>query len=311
MKRKISLLLVLALCASMLCGFTSGQNYQKCEYQGSVYPYNSRIRTVLLLGVDTDGDFETYDRYTVAPRADAIALLILDGYSKTIRLLSVSRDTMTEIQRYTMDGTDRGTYVSHLGYAFTYGDGGKKSCQNTLDAVSNLLGGIPIHGYVAVTRSGIPKGNALVGGVRVTVPNDDVSALHSELTSGAAVTLTEDNVEDFMSYRDTAIPFSNEGRIQRQQAFLTGLVEQLRDKVAGQPEVLWSQFQALGGTMQTNISKSQYLKLADSLSSYSFTPEDCFRLEGENVTVQDHDQVLLDPDTVAQTVLKLFYLPAE
>lgn len=310
-KRKISLLLVLTLSAMLLCGFTSGQTYQRREENGKEYTYNSRLRTIVLLGVDTDGDFETMDRYTVAPRADAVDLLILDGYSKTIRVLSISRDAMTEIRRCAMDGTDRGSYVSHLGYAFTYGDGGKKSCQNMVDAVSNLLGGIPIHDYVAITRSGIQKGNQLAGGVQVTVPNDDVVSLHPELKKGARVTLTEDNVKDFMSYRDTDIPFSNEGRMARQQAFLTGLIAQTQDKIANQPETFWNQVQTLGGTLQTSITKSQYLKLAQELSGYSFFPENCIRLEGKNETAQGHDQVILDPDAVTKTVLELFYFPAE
>lgn len=149
--------------------------YQQVTYAGKQYEYNNRIRTILFAGVDAAGDLETSNRYTIAPRADTIELVIMDGYRKKISILTISRDTMAEVRRYTMDGTDRGTYVSHLGYAYTFGDGGKASCLNLVEAVSNLLGGIPIHEYVIVSESGIVLGNQLVNGVQVTVPNDNLA----------------------------------------------------------------------------------------------------------------------------------------
>ena len=57
------------------------------------------------------------------------------------------------IRRYSRSGSDMGTYVSHLGYAYSYGDGGEVSCEDLREAVSNLLGGIPVNEYAVTNRS--------------------------------------------------------------------------------------------------------------------------------------------------------------
>lgn len=84
-------------------------------------------------------------------------------------ILALNRDTMTEIRRYTRTGEDMGTYVSHLGYAYSYGDGGEVSCEDLKEAVEKLLG-ISIDEYVVTNQSSITSINDLVGGVTVTVP---------------------------------------------------------------------------------------------------------------------------------------------
>ena len=184
-KRLLVLLLALIAVAGLLPGGVLAQSYLLRTVDGVTYEYNQQITTILYAGVDSEGPMTTTDRYTIAPRADTINLIILDGYHGTLRVLAISRDTLTAIDRYTMDGTWRDTYVSHLGYAYTYGDGGRVSCENLVSAVSRLLGGVPIHEYVVTNKSGVAAGNAMVGGVRVTVPNDDVAHLHPELTAGA------------------------------------------------------------------------------------------------------------------------------
>ena len=49
-------------------------------------------------------------------------------------ILSINRDTMTDIRRYTMNGNDKGLYTTHIGYAYSYGDGGKVSCESLCEA---------------------------------------------------------------------------------------------------------------------------------------------------------------------------------
>ena len=295
----------------LLSGIASGEMYQQVTYAGKQYEYNNRIRTILFVGVDAAGDLETTNRYTLAPRADTIELVIMDGYQKKISILTISRDTMTEIRRYTMDGTDRGTYVSHLGYAYTFGDGGKVSCLNLVEAVSNLLGGIPIHEYVVVSEGGIVLGNQLVGGVQVEVPNDDLMEKYPEMVAGALVSLSDSNVCEFVRFRDTEKAFSNRSRMERAQSFSVAFISQLREKVIVSPSAMWSKIESFGNVMHTSITRNQYLKLADELAGYSISKEDCVALGGTDVSGQIHDEVWLDGDEVKQLCLHLFYYDQE
>ena len=303
MKRLIALILLcLFSCAA------SAEGYQLLEYEGVSYEYNPQITTILYAGVDSEGPITTTDRYSIAPRADTIDLIILDGYHKTMRILAISRDTMTTIDRYTMDGTWRDQYVSHLGYAYTYGDGGQVSCENLVNAVSRLLGGVPIHDYVVTNKSGIVAGNALVGCVEVTVPNDDVAHLHPELTAGAVVTLTDENVADYTLYRDINIPFTNNGRLERQETFIKGFVARVKSMVESDPEAFWRSVESNASSMQTSITRSQYLSLAQKLCDVSFEDQQFDYLSGFDVDGLEHDEVYLDEAEIMPLILELFYL---
>lgn len=173
-----------------------GSGYRNVTYNGKEYQYNNLVTTILYAGIDSTGKMEPAVTYTDAPRADSIALVVLDKKDKKMSIVAINRDTMTEIRRYTLNGTDRGMYVSHLGFAYTYGEGGEVSCENLREAVSNLFGGIPIDEYVITNMSSIPYINDLVGGVTVEVPNNDVAEIHPKLTSGAVVKLDDTNVYD-------------------------------------------------------------------------------------------------------------------
>lgn len=303
MKRLIALIL---LC--LMPGLASAQSYQLVEHDGVAYEYNPQVTTILYAGIDSSGLIITTDRYSIAPRADTINLIILDEYHGTMRVLAISRDTMTAIDRYTMDGTWRDQYISHLGYAYTYGDGGRVSCENLANAVSRLLGGVPIHEYVVTNQSGIAAGNALVGGVSVTVPNDDVAHLHPEMTAGAVVTLTDENVADYVLYRDTGIPFSNNGRLVRQETFIKGFMTRMKAMVEADPETFWRSVESHADSIQTSITRSQYLSLAQKLRRVSFEDRRFDYLSGFDLDDNEYDEVYPDEAEVLPLILELFYL---
>lgn len=68
----------------------------------------------------------------------------MDEKKKKMSIVSINRDTMTQIRRYSMSGNDQGLYTTHLGYAYTYGDGGDVSCESLCEAVSLLFGEITV-----------------------------------------------------------------------------------------------------------------------------------------------------------------------
>ena len=203
-----------------------GAGYRYTEYNGKKYQYNNRVTTLLYAGLDSFDELKQTATYGDKARADSIMLIVLDEVSKKMSVVAINRDTMTEVHRFSRKGDDLGVYVTHLGYAYTNGDGGEASCENLKTAVSTLFNNLPIDGYMVSNQTSIVMINDLVGGVTVTVPNDDLAAKYPELTTGNVVTLDESNVRAYVQQRDTDVDFSNEGRIERQKSFVLSFMDE-------------------------------------------------------------------------------------
>ncbi|MDO4322033.1 MAG: LCP family protein [Lachnospiraceae bacterium] len=284
-----------------------GSGYRRITYNGKEYQYNSLITTVLYAGVDSEGVLETMGSYTDAPRADSINLVILDKKNQRMTIMPINRDTMTEIRRYTVSGKDRGTYTSHLGLAYTYGDGGKVSCENLREAVSKLLGDIPINEYVVTNRSSMPYINQLVGGVMVTVPNDDLAENYPEFQKGASVKLDDTNIEAYLRSRDTEEDFSNEGRMERQRSYMSAYVEQFKIVLEEDLSDTWNKVEKMNKYLQTSITKNKYINLANLLKRINFDENSFSLIEGQDAQGELHDEFYVDETALQEKIIELFY----
>ena len=284
-----------------------GAGYRYVEYNGKKYQYNNRVTTLLYAGLDSFDELKQTATYGDKARADSIMLIVLDEASKKMSVVAINRDTMTDVHRFSRNGGDLGTYVTHLGYAYANGDGGTASCENLKEAVSNLIGGLPISGYIVSNQTSISMINDLVGGVTVTVPNDDLAAEYPELTSGSVVTLDDSNVRAFVQQRDTAVDFSTEGRIERQKSFVTSFMDEFGTLVAEDASGVWNKLEDFGNYLQTDITKNKYLSLADAFHNTSLTSDSYYILEGEDSLGELHDEFYYDADALQELIIKLFY----
>lgn len=284
-----------------------GAGYRYTEYNGKKYQYNNRVTTLLYAGLDSFDELKQTATYGDKARADSIMLIVLDEVSKKMSVVAINRDTMTEVHRFSRKGDDLGVYVTHLGYAYTNGDGGEASCENLKTAVSTLFNNLPIDGYMVSNQTSIVMINDLVGGVIVTVPNDDLAAEYPELTTGNVVTLDESNVRAYVQQRDTAVDFSNEGRIERQKSFVLSFMDEFGTMVKEDASSVWDSLEACSDWMQTDITKNKYLSLADAFSNTNLTPDSYYILEGEDQLGELHDEFYYDEDALQELIIKLFY----
>ena len=284
-----------------------GAGYRYTEYNGKKYQYNNRVTTLLYAGLDSFDELKQTATYGDKARADSIMLIVLDEVSKKMSVVAINRDTMTEVHRFSRKGDDLGVYVTHLGYAYTNGDGGEASCENLKTAVSTLFNNLPIDGYMVSYQTSIVMINDLVGGVTVTVPNDDLAAKYPELTTGNVVTLDESNVRAYVQQRDTAVDFSNEGRIERQKSFVLSFMDEFGTMVKEDASSVWDSLEACSDWMQTDITKNKYLSLADAFSNTNLTPDSYYILEGEDQLGELHDEFYYDEDALQELIIKLFY----
>jgi LCP family protein required for cell wall assembly len=284
-----------------------GAGYRYTEYNGKKYQYNNRVTTLLYAGLDSFDELKQTATYGDKARADSIMLIVLDEASKKMSVVAINRDTMTEVNRFSRNGGDLGTYVTHLGYAYANGDGGTASCENLKTAVSTLFNNLPIDGYMVSNQTSIVMINDLVGGVTVTVPNNDLATKYPELTEGNIVTLDESNVRAYVQQRDTAVDFSNEGRIERQKSFVLSFMDEFGTLVKDNSMQVWDELEECSNWMQTDITKNRYLSLADAFSQTNLAPDSYYILEGEDQLGELHDEFYYDEDALQELIIKLFY----
>ena len=283
-----------------------GKGYREIEYQGKTYSYNNRVTSILYAGVDADGDLKETAKYTMAPRADSISLVVMDEYHKRTTVIALSRDTITPIHKFTLNGRDRGLFADHLCWAYTYGNGGKVSCDNLCQAVSDLLFGIPINGYVISGRASIPTLAEVIGPVEVVVPNSDL--YYRGFAEGQTVVIDRNNLETFVRYRDTGEDNSNVGRMERQKAYIEGAMTKLVDLASTDPSGAWERMQTAEGCVRTDITRNRYLDLARVLKNTGYSTGDYYIPEGEQVVGLLYDEFHPDLDKLHEKVIELFYI---
>ncbi len=285
-----------------------GAGYREISYQGKQYRYNSRISAVLLAGVDADGDLASSPYYTEAPRADSISLIVMDEYHHRTTVIALNRNTVAAIRKYTLSGRDRGMFNDLLCYAYTYGDGGKVSCESLCEAVSGMLYGIPVKEYVVTSRASLPILGGILGPVQVTVPNDDLASIDPAYTKGAQVTVDGDNLEFFVRTRDTGIAFSNIGRMDRQRAYITAAMDRATMLLTTDAAGTWQKVQQAEKCMLTNVTRSRYLDLVKAFNNSSTQPMDYYIPEGESVMAGETSRFYADEEALLSRVIDIFFI---
>ena len=322
MGKKLSLLLCIVLLAALIFGaylYSEKMNQQPIQnagtaqnavrkavslrYKGTEYPMRKHLETILLIGTDST---EQYEEKTEGVRpfysyhqADFLMLLVLDHDAKTVEILQMNRDTMTDVPWLDVLGKVGGTEYKQLCLAFNYGDGGAASCKNTLNAVSGLLFDAPIESYIQIPMTAIPVLNDLVGGVPVTIA-EDMTMIDPDFVQGATVRLTGSQAEKYVRARRSLEDDTNISRMRRQREYLDSFQKCARDKFHSDSEFALKLVEKLGTFMQSNMTGQQLSNLIEKLDTYHIDP---IRYpEGELIVGQQYYEFYVDKDSLWEMV---------
>lgn len=273
-------------------------------YGGKEYQYNEHLSNYVFMGIDTREPITEYETREDVGRADAIYLLSYDRVKKTLTCISVPRDTMTNVHVQAPDGTDLGITREHINMQYVFGDGKEESCRLVKEAVSNMLYGVPIQGYCAMNLDGISVAVDTLGGVEVIVPNDSLEPVSSEYAKGAKVTITKENAEKFVRYRDVNIAHSAITRTERQKALLKAMAECAQEKGAKDTDIIVQLDEALKPYMVSNIGNDV---LADLLEAKFDSKTGVVDIPGEGIVGELYDEYHIDEEKLYELVLQLFY----
>ena len=279
-------------------------------YDGKQYKYNNKLKSYLFMGVDKDTtvDVKASD-YLDGGQSDAMFLLVADPTTKTMQIIAINRNTITDVDMYDAEGTNLGSYSVQICLAHGYGDGKRVSCGYAVDAVENLFYDIPISGYMALNIGGVPALNDYVGGVTVEVLPGLEYLGDSSLVTGETVTLTGQQAYNYLRGRDTSSFGSANLRLARQQQYIDAYLPLLKSKLSqGDSEAL-NLYSSIEDYLVTNIDGEDLSKILDE---YTLEGDEILTLEGETIENDEgFEEFHVDEDALYKLVIDVFYQEVE
>lgn len=263
-------------------------------YNGVAYDYNDRLINILLLGVDRNKP-----NASDSHQADAIYLISLDTDAKTVKVIAVSRNTLTDVDTYDINGSYFSTAKQQICLAYTYGNDDKTSSENTLKAVSNFLYGVPISGYYTVFMNSVADIVDAVGGVPVTV-TEDLTGIDPRMKIGAEVTVTGKNALSYLQHRGD----SNAPRLERQKSFISSFVGRAKSAMLKDLSLPLKMYNKLAENTVTNVTSASAVYLASEALNADFQ---IIGIEGELGTHGAYETFVPYEDQLYEMILDVFY----
>jgi len=276
-------------------------------YNGAWYAPREDVETVLVLGLDRSEREDIGESGSYA-QSDVILLLKIDRTNETCRVFQINRDTMAEIQDFDKYGRPAGTYTAQLALAYAhaqaYTQNDRTAGMAAVKAVSGLMYGLDIDHYITLTMDGLMLLNDLAGGVTVEI-KDDFSAVDPTLVQGETVTLLGEHALNYVRSRHHVGGETNLERMERQQAYLTGLQEKLSALAAQDDGFASTALLELNDYMGSDCTIQQLSQLAESFQRFQM--EGLTALEGEAVETEKYIEFYPDEKALQRLVVGEFY----
>lgn len=280
------------------------------KHDGKIYAYNEDIMTFLFMGIDKNSDVEEVAEGTNGGQADALFLAVMNPHDKTLKIIGINRNTMTDIDIYNEEGAYVNTVEAQIAVQHGFGNGVEESCEYQKNAVQKLFYNLPIHGYAAVNMSAIPTINDAVGGVDVEVL-EDLTEADSMLVKGKDVHLTGDSAYWYVRYRDKDLFGSADSRLARQKQYLNAFVKSAKSAVKDDITTAFDLYKAVTPQMVTDITPDEVTYLAPTIADYRFDNDSFYMLEGKTVEGDRFEEFYVDEDALYDLILEVFYEEVE
>lgn len=271
------------------------------EYKGEKYAYNENILAFVVMGIDKEDINEVVGAGDNG-QSDVVFLVLADTADGSVDMVSVSRDAMVDVNKYTTTGQSNGVEKMQLCLAYAYGDGKHTSCENVARSVSRLFYGVPISGYVAIDLDAISVLTDAVDGVTVPAYNE---AMTEKI--GGTVTLTGETAERYLRRRNIEELASNTARMQRQSYYLDAFINKAVSRTKSDVSTPLELYNGLEGYMVTDVSASEavymvteYLGGIERMTRHSVKGTIA---KGEN----DYAEFTVDTEAMDELIIKLFY----
>ncbi len=310
MKKKILIIiLILAnlLLVLFLISYLGGMNlYRKVNMDEQAVGYQESIINILIMGIDKEGESREAGFGESGGQSDAIFLMVLNPEKEEIEIVSIHRNTMTMIDIYDIHGEFVKQDVAQIALQYGYGNGKEESGERAVAAVSNLLGGIPIHAYVALNMDAIYYLNDAVGGVEVLI-EEDMTDDYGSLIEGERVLLSGASAYAYLRSRDITEFDSASNRLDRQLEYLEGFLQKAKEVLPQNPGLVVDLYQILEKYMVTDISIEEILYLVSTYSSYRFSVDNIHSIPGTVVRGEQYEEFHVNQEELEVFIQDMFY----
>ncbi len=246
--------------------------------------------TIALYGVDSrDSNLNT------GTNSDAIIIVSINNKTKEVKLVSVYRDTLVEIQNDS-ETTQKVNYAYQLG--------GSLMSVNTLNANFDLM----ITDYLTVDFSAMADIIDALGGVEVTVTEEELNNLNKNLAEQISISgVYSDGVHDAgtqvlngqQAVAYSRIRSTGQGditRTERQRNILKALFETVSSAGKG---VIDDLIDVSFDCISTSFTKDEITDLVADVSDYEITDTTGFPFSYEPVSLGDKGSVIVAADLSA------------
>lgn len=284
---------------------SSTDSREMITYKNETYVKKGNLETYLIAGIDAPGKVEKVTEYDGTGQCDVLAVIVRDRSTDQCKLLSIDRNTITAVKSLDNDGTYLDTTDIQISLAHAMGFDQQVRAENTVDAVSHLLGDQTIDGYAMVNMGAIQVVNDMVGGVTVTI-EDDFSDIDPSMKKGETVTLMGEQAEKYVRSRKEVADGSNQNRMSRQSNYEEAFKPAFRSKCAENSKFPLEVYHAMEDYMTTNISAKKFCRLAILMSDEN--QDEKVSISGTYGLDEDDWQTFTpDEDSLQETILELFY----
>ncbi len=283
-----------------------GNDGKTIIYNGKKYQFNENITSILFIGVDKekleDNAAETYGENG---QADVLLLLALDTSNGNMKAIPISRDTMIDVNQYSVSGQYLGVSKEQICLSYSYGDGREKSCENTVTSVSRLIYGMPINSYVAVDLKAIKILNDSVGGVTVTV-NEDIDLFDKKLKKGDTVNLKGEYALKYIRGRGDSLSANNE-RMGRQKNYMQAFYKTVLAKTKKDITTPVKLYNKILDYKISNLSVADISYLTQCIIKNGVNEMNFVSIPGKNVAGEKYVEYYADTAALYDIVVDVFY----
>ena len=277
------------------------------SYNGHMYRYNKDMLTLLILGIDSNEpapEVNENTNYLEGGQSDAIFLFAMNPHDKTISVVAVNRNTMTDIDMYDENNNYVRTAKAQLCVQHGYGDGRELSCERAENTVSELLYNLPIHGYVSMRLGAIWLLNDALGGVEGTLPFDVPEINQS---AGTTVRLYGKDAFYFLKYRSLDEFDSASVRLEKDKIYLKAFMNQVFESTKADISYPVKLYQMVKDYIVTDISVDEMSYLASELLGYDFGGVRMYSIPGETVMGEKFEEFYVNEVGLKEQLLDIFY----
>lgn len=277
------------------------------KYDGKYYVYNNQIKTYLIMGIDVENDASMEEG--TGGQSDAMFLLVTNEKNKTLSVISINRNSMTDVDVYGDGGAILRTVEAQICTQHAFGDGKHLSCGRAVDAVSRLFYNIPITGYLSLQMGAMPILNDAIGGVELEVLHDLTNTSKGvELKAGESVRLSGEEAYVYLRSRDINEFDSATNRLRRQEQYIKAFVQQAKAYTAGNSQKALGIYESVEDYIVTNIDFANFVQ---ELDGYEYDPNRMYTVPGETQMGEKLEEYHVDDDALYHMIIQMFYVEVE